>query len=176
QGTVGLEIAEQAREAGARLDAALVPCGGGGLTAGSALALAELCPGIELRSVEPEGFDDTARSLVAGVRQENSSEASSFCDALLAPMPGELTFALNRRLLAGGIAVGDAEVERAMALAFRDLKVVVEPGGAVALAAVLARRFDARGRTVAVVLSGGNVDPGLFARALQSAASSLGNA
>lgn len=169
QATAGLEIAEQAREAGARLDAALVPCGGGGLCAGCALVLTELCSGIEVRSVEPEGFDDTARSLAAGARQMNSSEARSFCDALLAPMPGELTFALNRRLLAGGLAVADVEVERAMALAFRDLKLVVEPGGAVALAAVLAGRFDAKGRTVAVMLSGGNVDPVLFARVLERA-------
>ena len=117
---------------------------------------------------EPEGFDDTARSLAAGERLANAPGAKSFCDALLAPVPGELTFQLHRRHLAGGLAVSDAEVARAMALAFSHLKVVVEPGGAVALAAVLSGRFDTRGRTVLVVLSGGNVDPGLFAGVLQA--------
>ena len=166
QGTAGLEIAEQARGLGAIPDAALIPCGGGGLIAGCSLALAELCPGIEIRAVEPADFDDTRRSLAAGARLANPQGRHSICDALLVPSPGELTFELNSRLLAGGLAVGDADVRRAMAVAFRHLKLVVEPGGAVALAAVLAGAFDARGRTVAVLLSGGNVDPATFARAL----------
>ncbi|HET6518693.1 MAG TPA: threonine/serine dehydratase [Geminicoccaceae bacterium] len=166
QGTVGLETAEQAEAMGARPDAALVPCGGGGLVSGCATALAALVPGIEVHAVEPEGFDDTARSLAAGERQRVVPGARSICDALLIPTPGALTFAINRRLLAGGLAVSDDEVLRAMALAFRHLKLVVEPGGVVALAAALAGRFDCRGRTVAVVLSGGNVDPALFRRAL----------
>jgi threonine dehydratase len=166
QGTVGLELAEQARAAGAIPDAALIPCGGGGLIAGCSLALAELCPGIEIYAVEPAVFDDTRRSLAAGARVDNPEGGRSICDALLVPTPGELTFALNRRLLAGGLVASDAEVRRALAFAFRDLKLVVEPGGAVALAALLAGAFNARGRTVAVVLSGGNVDPALFAAAL----------
>jgi len=166
QGTAGLELAEQARAAGAIPDAALIPCGGGGLIAGCSLALAELCPGVAIHPVEPAGFDDTRRSLTAGARLTNSPDSRSICDALLVPSPGELTFELNRRLLAGGIAVGDAEVRRAIAVAFRHLKLVVEPGGAVALAALLAGAFDARGRTVAVMLSGGNIDPALFAEAL----------
>ena len=116
--------------------------------------------------MEPEGWDDTARSLAAGERVRNGPGGSTLCDALLAPMPGELTFAINRRLLAGGLAVSEAEVLDAMAFAFRHLKLVVEPGGAVALAALLAGKFDARGKVVGAVLSGGNVDPAVFARAL----------
>ena len=168
QGTVGLEAAEQLREMGTAMDAALLPCGGGGLIAGCSIALAAAFPEVAIYAVEPQGFDDTARSLAAGERVANAPGARSFCDALLAPMPGELTFQLHRRHLASGLAVSDAEVARAMALAFSHLKVVVEPGGAVALAAVLSGRFDARGRTVLVVLSGGNVDPGLFAEVLQA--------
>jgi threonine dehydratase len=167
QGTAGLELALQAQELGAALDAALIPCGGGGLIAGCGLALRELCPGIEVYAVEPAGFDDTARSLAAGRRLANPPDGRSICDALLVPTPGELTFEINRRVLAGGLALADEDVLRAMSFAFRALKLVVEPGGAVALAALLAGHFDARGRTVGVVLSGGNVDPALFARMLR---------
>lgn len=166
QGTCGLEIARQAEAAGARLDAALVPCGGGGLIAGTATALAALSPGTAVFAVEPEGFDDTARSLACGRRVGNDPEARSFCDALQAPLPGELTFAINRRLLAGGLVVGERQVAEAMTYAFRVLKLVVEPGGAVALAALLAGKYDAAGKTVAVTLSGGNVDPETYARAI----------
>ncbi len=166
QGTCGLEIARQAAAKEARLDAVLIPCGGGGLTAGCAIALAQASPWSEVHTVEPEGFDDTARSLAAGRRQKNQAVTRSFCDALLASTPGELTFAVNQRLVRGGLAVSDAEVARAMAYAFRTLKLVVEPGGAVALAALLARRFDARGKTIAIVLSGGNVDPETLAHAI----------
>jgi threonine dehydratase len=166
QGTCGLEIAHQAAALEARLDAVLICCGGGGLTAGCALALTELSPGTEIYSVEPEGFDDTARSLAGGTRMANNPAARSFCDALLAPTPGELTFAINRRLLAGGLSVSDAEVAAAMAYAFGTLKLVVEPGGAVALAALLSGRLDARGKTVALTLSGANVDPEVYRRVL----------
>lgn len=166
QGTCGLEIAHQAAAAGARLDALLVCCGGGGLTAGCALVMAELSPDTEVYAVEPEGFDDTGRSLAQGTRVTNAPGADSFCDALLAPTPGRLTFAVNERLVAGGVAVSDAAVGEAMAFAFRHLKIVVEPGGAVALAAVLSGRFDARGKTVALTVSGGNVDPETFIRAV----------
>ena len=166
QGTLGLELAEQAARLGARLDAALVCCGGGGLVAGCAMALTHLVPAIAIHAVEPAGFDDTTRSLAAGYRMGNEPGARSMCDALLAPMPGELTFAVNSRLLASGVVVTDKEVAQAMRLAFRHLKLVVEPGGAVALAAALAGRIPTRDRTIGIVLSGGNVDADLFARML----------
>ena len=145
---------------------ALVPCGGGGLIAGCALALTSAFPGIAIHAVEPDGLDDTRRSLAAGERVANAPGATSICDALLLPTPGELTFEVNRQLLAGGLTVSDDEVRRAIAFAFRYLKLVVEPGGAVALAAVLAGKLALDGRTAALVLSGGNVDPALFAAAI----------
>jgi threonine dehydratase len=166
QGTAGLELAEQAKAYGVNIDVALAPCGGGGLVAGCALALTSAFPGIAVYAVEPDGLDDTRRSLVAGERVANAPGATSICDALLLPMPGELTFEVNLRLLAGGLTVSDDEVRRAIAFAFRYLKLVVEPGGAVALAAMLAGKLALDGRTAAVVLSGGNVDPALFAGAI----------
>ena len=166
QGTAALELAEDARAAGLALDALLVCTGGGGLLAGSALALAGVAPATQVYCVEPQGADDTLRSLAAGERRANAPGGSALCDSLLAPMPGVLTFAINRRLLAGGVAVSEAEVLAAMAFAFRHLKLVVEPGGAVALAALLSGRFDARGKVVGAIISGGNVDPAVFARAL----------
>jgi threonine dehydratase len=166
QGTCGLEIAGQAAARGFEIDALLVCCGGGGLTAGCALALAELSPKTRVYTVEPDDFDDTRRSLVqvaaGGARVVNDPAARSFCDALLAPTPGELTFPINRRLVAGGFAVSDDEVRAAMGYAFRTLKLVIEPGGAVALAALLAGRLETRGKTVALTLSGGNVDPEIY--------------
>lgn len=167
QGTVGLEIVRQASELGVTPQAVLAPCGGGGLVAGTALAVKRALPEATVHGVEPEGFDDTARSLVAGERLANAPGRSSLCDALLAPQPGALTFALNRRLLGPGYAVSDDEVMAAMAFAFREMKLVVEPGGAVALAALLAGRHDARGRTTAIILSGGNVDAATFSAALE---------
>ena len=163
QGTVGLEIAEQAAGLGADPDQVLVCCGGGGLIAGSAIALKARLPNVAVCAVEPEDFDDTARSLRSGNRESNDESARSICDALLAHMPGELTFAVNQNLLGDGLTVSDAEVRAAMRFAFRYLKLVVEPGGAVALAAILAGKLDTSGKTTAVVLSGGNVDVGLFA-------------
>ncbi|MFO1073133.1 MAG: threonine/serine dehydratase [Geminicoccaceae bacterium] len=164
QGTAGLELAERAARRGCRIDAALVPCGGGGLIAGCATALTQLVPGIAVHAAEPAGHDDTGRSLAAGRRIENAPGVRSFCDALLAPAPGELTFAVNSALLAGGVAVTDDEVAEAIRLAFRHLKLVIEPGGAVALAAALAGRIATQGRNTAVLVSGGNVDAELFAR------------
>lgn len=158
QGTVGLEISEQLRDREAGADAVLVPCGGGGLTAGICLAIAARSPATTVHPVEPAGFDDTARSLVAGERISNAPEARSICDALLAPCPGDLTFAINRRHAAVGLVVDDDAVRAAMRYAWRSLKLVVEPGGVVALAAILSGAFDAAGRTIVVVLSGGNVD------------------
>lgn len=167
QGTVGLELAEAASAQALRLDAALVCCGGGGLVAGCATALTDAFPEIEIDAVEPAGFDDTARSLAAGSRLENVPGPATTCDALLANTPGELTFAVNRALLHGGLVVDDGEVFEAMRLAFRHLRLVIEPGGAVALAAALTRKRDWTGRTVGVVVSGGNVDPDLFADVLR---------
>jgi threonine dehydratase len=169
QGTCGLEIAAQAKSRDIRLDAVLICCGGGGLTAGCATALAADSPDTKVYAVEPTGFDDTGRSLAAGHRVANAPEAKSFCDALLAPTPGELTFAINRRLLAGAFAVSDREAAQAMAVAFADFKLVVEPGGAVALAAVLSGKYAIKGKTVAVVASGGNVDRETFSQALAQA-------
>ena len=169
QGTIGLEIATQAAAAGARLDAAIVPAGGGGLIAGCALALTHEVPGIAIYSAEPAAFDDLRRSLADGTRQRNAPGGKSFCDALLSPMPGELTFAIHKRLLRGGLAVDDDAVADAMALAFDIFKLVIEPGGAVALAAVLSGAFEIKGKTVAVVASGGNVDRGTFADVLRRA-------
>jgi threonine dehydratase len=163
QGTCGLEIAEQAREAGLTLDTLLVCCGGGGLVAGISAAMRIESPVTRTFSVEPADFDDHARSLVSGQRESNAADARSICDALLAPEPGAMTFAINRQTLAGGLAVSDADVRAAMRFAFAELKLVVEPGGAVALAALLAGKLDVGGQTVGIVISGGNVDPGLFA-------------
>ena len=151
---------------GLNLDAFAVCTGGGGLTAGCVLALEAMAPKAEAWAVEPEGWYDTVRSLEAGRRVANGAPASTLCDSLLSKQPGALTFAINHRHLAGGIVVSEAEVLRAMRFAFEHLKVVVEPGGAVALAAVLAGKVAAKGGVIGVVVSGGNVDPGVFARAL----------
>jgi threonine dehydratase len=167
QGTVGLEIAEQAAELGARLDDVIVCTSGGGLVAGTALAIRALSPSTRVWTAEPEGHDDHRRSLAAGRRESNPPGTRSICDALLAPEPGVLTFEINRRLLAGGLAVSDAEVRAAIAFAARTLKLVVEPGGAVALASVLAGKIESGGRTIAVVLSGGNIDDDLLREVLE---------
>ena len=166
QGTVGLELVLQAGDMGVKLDAVIVPCGGGGLSSGSALAISHECPETDIYIAEPDGFDDTACSLAAGERLANEAGGKTFCDALILPTPGELTFSINRKLLAGGLSVSDNATARAMAAAFKYFKLVVEPGGAVALAAALSGAYDCRGKTVAVICSGGNVDAGVFARAI----------
>ncbi len=170
QGTVGLEIAQQCQAMGVTPDAVVVCCGGGGLVSGTALALSGALPGVPVYSAEPAGFDDTKRSLEAGTRVKNDPNARSICDALLAPTPGEMTFALNSKLLKGGFAVTDEEVKRAMATLFQEFKLVAEPGGAVAATAVLAGKLSIKGKTVVAVVSGGNVDPATFADALSLAA------
>ncbi len=166
QGTAGLELAAQAAALGVKLDDVLVCCSGGGLTAGIALAMAEKSPGTLVRTVEPAGFDDYARSLAAGSIVRNPSPTGSICDALLTPSPGEMTFAINRRLLGPGLTVTDAEAAAAVRFAFEGLKLVLEPGGAVALAALLAGKIAARGRAVGIIASGGNCDAELYARIL----------
>jgi threonine dehydratase len=166
QGTVGLELMQQARELDLTPDQVLMGCSGGGLISGSALAIRALSPTTEVLAVEPEGFDDTRRSLEAGHRLANAPGARSICDALMSPSPGVVNFALMRDLLAGGVTVADAEVRIAMAWGFRHLRIVIEPGGAVALAAVMAGRVPTHGRTIAIAVTGGNVDTATFVQAL----------
>ena len=166
QGTCGLEFARQAQERGEPLDALLVCCGGGGLIAGTSITFKELSPDTDVYSVEPDGFDDHARSLKTGRREKNDPNARSICDALLAPQPGALTFPINRETLSGGLVVSDDDVRAAMRYAFSTLKLVVEPGGAVALAALLARKVQVDGRRIGIVISGGNVDPEQFSQIL----------
>lgn len=166
QGTAGLEAARQLAAVGATADALVCPVSGGGLLAGIALAFEALSPATGLWSAEPAGFDDHALSLAAGGRVANAPGARSICDALLAPAPGELTWSINGRRLVGGATADDGEALAAMAFAFRHLKLVLEPGGALGLAAVLSGAVPAKGRTVLVIASGGNVDPALYARAL----------
>ncbi|MBL4917303.1 threonine ammonia-lyase [Szabonella alba] len=166
QGTTGLEIAEQATAKGVTQADVLVCCGGGGLTSGIALALEARAPGLRPRPCEPEGFDDVTRSLAAGARATNPSPTGSICDAILTPSPGELTLPVMQRLCGPGLVVSDDEALEAMALAWSRLKLVLEPGGAVALAAALFRHETITGDAVIAVASGGNVDASVFARAL----------
>ncbi|WP_299922604.1 threonine/serine dehydratase [uncultured Pelagimonas sp.] len=168
QGTCGLEIAEQAAELGVTKADILVCCGGGGLTSGIALALAATAPGMRVHPAEPEGYDDVARSLQSGTRERNATEAGGLCDAILTPMPGEITFPIMSRLCGPGLVASEAEAQKAMALAFRHLKVVAEPGGAIALACALFHAQETESDTIIATISGGNVDPETFARALQT--------
>jgi len=163
QGTAGLELAEDAGQLGLPPDQVLIPCGGGGLSSGCALALKSRLPDVSVYAVEPAAFDDTARSFQSGDRMRIDDSARSICDALQTPMPGKLTFDINKRLLTDVLTVSDEEVRSAIRFAFRNLKLVVEPGGAVALAAVLSGKLETAGKTTAIVLSGGNVDVALFA-------------
>jgi len=166
QGTAGLEIAEDLAALDVQADVLVCPTSGGGLTAGIALAMAARSPGTALYAVEPEGFDDYGRSLAAGHRVKNPAQSGSLCDALMTPEPGALTFSINQPRLAGALAVSDEEALAAVAFAFRVLKLVVEPGGAVGLAALLSGKLRLKGRTAVAVASGGNVDPSVFARAI----------
>ncbi|RKF17178.1 threonine/serine dehydratase [Roseovarius spongiae] len=166
QGTTGLEIAAQAAEMGISQATMLTCCGGGGLTSGIALALEAEAPGMQVRPCEPEGFDDTKRSLASGHVQSNATQSGNICDAILTPAPGRLTFPIMQRLCGPGLAVSEDEALDAMALAWQRLRIVAEPGGAVALAAALIRKDEIEGDTVICTVSGGNVDPGVFRRAL----------
>src|SRR5262249_1980025 len=153
---------------GLAVDDVIVPASGGGLAAGIGIAVKAARPATRIFVAEPSGYDDHVHSLAQGTRCDNASAANAFCDALLARTPGVLTWRLNSRALSGGYAVSDDTVRAAMGFAFAALKLVVEPGGAVALAALLSGAHDARGRVVAIVLSGGNVDKTLFAEALRT--------
>ena len=166
QGTIGLEIAAQCAEEGAVPDHVISCCGGGGLIAGVSLAVSSQMPGAKIWAAEPEGFDDTIRSLETGQIQSVDPANRSICDAVVTPSPGEITFGINSQTLAGGFAVSDALVLRVMATAFKHLKLVIEPGGAVALAAALDKRLPPDTSCAVAVASGGNVDPQMFERAL----------
>lgn len=168
QGTVGLELAAQANVAGVTDAPVLVCCGGGGLASGIALALKAYAPGLTVHTAEPAGFDDMARSLAAGTRLKNPAATGSVCDAILTPTPGELTFPILQRLAGPGLVVTDDQALQAMALAFTHLRIVLEPGGAVALAAALFA--PDLPDTVIAVATGGNVDPATFATALSRCA------
>ncbi|MCY0096234.1 threonine ammonia-lyase [Hoeflea ulvae] len=166
QGTCGLEIAEQAASEGITQADVIVCCGGGGFASGIALALEADAPGLRVRTAEPEEFDDMARSLVSGRIERNSRLSGSLCDAIITPQPGELTFPIVSRLAGPGLVVSEDEALHAVALAFSRLKLVTEPGGAVALAAALFRAEEIEGEDVIVTISGGNVDPDVFRLAL----------
>jgi threonine dehydratase len=166
QGTAGLEIAEDANALGLESIDVLVCCGGGGFTSGIALACEADAPTLRVRPVEPDGFDDVARSLISGKIERNAATSGNICDAIITPQPGDLTFPIMHRLCGPGLVIRENEALMAMAQAFLRLKLVAEPGGAAALAAALYRPDDIRGDAVIVTISGGNVDPAQFAQAL----------
>jgi threonine dehydratase len=166
QGTVGREIVEDLAALKLKPDLVLVPASGGGLAAGIALTVKQNHPAARIMTVEPAGFDDHARSFRSGRREKNAKLAGSICDALLAPEPGEITFEITRRLVGEGLVVSEQEVRAAIALAFRELKLVLEPAGAAALAALIAGKVEVEDKVAVLVLSGGNVDPELFASAI----------
>lgn len=163
-GTVALELLE---EAGA-LDTVLVPCGGGGLTAATAVVMAEAAPQTHVFAAEPELFNDTQRSLAAGERLSNPKGQRTICDAIMTPIPNVVTFPINHALLAGGVTASDAEVRAAMRFAFEHFKIVTEPGAVVGLAAVLNKQVDIKDRTVATVITGGNIAPARFTELLET--------
>lgn len=169
-GSVALELHEQALSLEVRLDAVLIPCGGGGLTASTAVVMHALSPDTAVYAVEPEMFDDTRRSLAAGERVGNPKGRRTICDSIMTPIPNTLTFPINLDLLAGGLVASDEEVRNAMLFIFDRYKLVVEPGAAVGVAAVLNGQIDIRGRTIATVVTGGNVDPTRFCRLLGASA------
>jgi threonine dehydratase len=164
QGTAGLEIVEDLGARGLVPDVVVVTASGGGLIAGIALAVRSRAPNAALYTAEPQGFDDHARSFRSGRREQNAALSGTICDSLMARTPGKLTFAINRSLVGAGVVASDAEVGAAVAFAFSELKLVVEPGGAVALAALMTGKVDVKGRVAVAVLSGGNVDPDVFSR------------
>jgi len=164
QGTAGREIVEDLGVLGLEPDVVVVTASGGGLTAGIALAVKARVPLAKLYTAEPQGFDDHARSFRSGRREQNAALTGTICDALMARTPGKLTFAINQSLVDAGVVVSDPEVGAAVAFAFAELKLVVEPGGAVALAALMTGKIDLNDKVGVAVLSGGNVDPELFSR------------
>jgi len=166
QGTLGLEITDQLNQLDLEADAVVAPCGGGGLLAGIATAMAATSPDTKIYGAEPDDFDDLRRSIETGERQSNAKLIGSICDAIMTAAPGELTWSVLRRLASGSLTVSDEEVLHGMAAAYHFFKIVVEPGGCAPLAAILSGKLDIRGKTVVAVCSGGNADPGIFAKAL----------
>jgi threonine dehydratase len=162
QGTIGREIVEDLAALGLKPDIFVIGASGGGLAAGTSLAMKAMVPGVQIYTAEPEGFDDTARSFKSGRREQNEKMSGTICDALMTQTPGEWTFPITSKLIGAGVSASDAEVGRAVAFAYRELKLVVEPGGAIGLAVLLAGKPDVKGKVVATVLSGGNVDTDLF--------------
>lgn len=175
QGTVGLEIAEDCAARGIVPEIVVVPCSGGGLTAGITLAVTEKYPSAKIYTAEPEGFDDYARSLKSGKPERNARTYGSISDALLVPDPGPLGWEINKERLAGGLVASDPETLVAVGLAYDELRLVVEPGGAVGLAAVLAGRLDIAEKTVVIVLSGGNIGDEMLADGIRAYRSSAGS-
>ncbi len=167
QGTTGVEIVEQLKDQNIHADICAAPAGGGGLIAGTSLALRELSPRTKIYAAEPEHFDDTNRSLAAGERVQNQAGQQSICDAIVTPTPGKITFGINKLTLSGGLVVTDDETRAAMRTAFHYFKCVIEPGGAVALAAFLTGKIDIQDKTVVAIASGGNVDPALYSDILK---------
>lgn len=167
QGTAGLELMEQAKAKGITPDEVLVCCSGGGFLSGVSIAVKAANPATKVFAVEPVEFDRMGRSVRAGSRQENAKLSGSICDALMSKVPGKLTFAIAQQNVAGGYAITDDEARAAMRFAFTELKLVLEPGGAAALAAILSGKVASKGRVIAAVLSGGNVDPALFAETIR---------
>ncbi len=164
QGTIGLEIVEDLAQRGVTPEIVVIGASGGGLAAGISLGVRSRVPDVAFYTVEPEGFDDTLRSFKSGKRESNPRLSGSICDALMSATPGELTFPITRTLIGQGLTATDAEVGLAVRYAFEELKLVVEPGGAIGLAALLAGKLDVKGKVVVAILSGGNVDAELFAK------------
>ena len=168
-GTIADETFQRAKQLDAQLDALLVPCGSGGLTAACAVVMNTLSPLTKVFAVEPELFDDTRRSLLAGERVANPKGRKTICDAIMTPIPNELTFSISKPLLSGGLIVSDDEVRQAMLFAFEHYKIVVEPGAAVGLAAVLSKKINLKDKVIAVILTGANIDNKAFCAALAMA-------
>lgn len=167
QGTCGLEIMDQLAKRDLRPDWVISPVGGGGLLSGVTVAVKSREPDAKVAGVEPENFDDHARSRAAGERVAVSGPATTLCDSLMAPTPGELTWSITGRQVDDFIVVSEDDVAHAISYAFKHMKLVVEPGGVVALAALLQGKLDVAGATVAVILSGGNIDATTFCRCLE---------
>ena len=166
QGTLGREIVEDLEKLNLKPEMVVVGASGGGLAAGTALGIKAAVPDADIWTAEPEGFDDTLRSFKSGKREHNERMSGTICDALMTHIPGEITFAINSRLIGKGVSASDEETARAVVFAFKELKLVVEPGGAIGLAALLAGKLDVKGKTVVAILSGGNIDPALLCKLL----------